>query len=79
MKIKVEKCGEKVEGTPDPHWEVGALYQYTSGTYYYCFKHSSITFVVALGGVTSVHNVEYIRTKENRKLTKGECITLTVE
>ena len=85
MKIKVEKCGESEKVGDEDHWEVGALYQFTSsflgkrGSYYYCFKREGHTYIVGLNGINSVHDVECVNVKDNRKLTKGECTTLTVE
>ena len=79
MSIKVEKCGEK----PDEisHWEAGALYQYVHGgkIHYYCFKFDGELRLVSLDVSSTVHNVAGLNKESNRKLSKGECITLTVE
>ena len=80
MSIKIEECeGKRVK---DPHWEIGALYQYELGSrsYYYCLKHEGVLYLVNLSDASYLlNNTQGLSKTNNRKLSKGECITLTVE
>jgi len=78
MNIKAAKCGEGKD--ENSHWEIGALYQYRgSSTYYRCLKIAGEVYIVSISNSLSVYKTAELSITANRKLSKGECVKLTVE